>query len=97
MRKVLTGYALYFNKKYRRSGYLYQGRYKSILCQEDNYLLELVRYIHLNPLRGKIVQDMEGLRMYKWSGHSVIMGKIKADWQSVGEILENLQRRSLKL
>jgi REP element-mobilizing transposase RayT len=88
MRKLLTGYALYFNKKYKRSGYLYQGRYKSILCQEDNYLLELVRYIHLNPLRGKIVDDMKVLSDYKWSGHAVIMGNNKAEWQSTGEILE---------
>lgn len=88
MRKILTGYALYFNKKNKRSGYLYQGRYKSILCQEDNYLLELVRYIHLNPLRAKIVRDMKGLSNYRWSGHSVIMGKSKAEWQSSGEILE---------
>lgn len=59
MRKVLTGYAVYFNKRYKRKGYVYQNRYKSILCQEDKYMLELVRYIHLNPLRAKIVQDME--------------------------------------
>ncbi len=47
MRKVLTGYAIYFNRRHKRSGYVYQNRYKSILCQEDVYLLELVRYIHL--------------------------------------------------
>jgi putative transposase len=92
MRKLLTGYALYFNKKYKRSGYLYQGRYKSILCQEDSYLLELVRYIHLNPLRAKIVKDMKSLRKYKWCGHSVIMGKNKAQWQNTDEILEYFSR-----
>ncbi|MCB4790430.1 MAG: transposase [Elusimicrobia bacterium] len=95
MRKLLTGYALYFNKKYKRSGYLYQGRYKSVLCQEDSYLLELVRYIHLNPLRAKIVKDMKGLSNYRWSGHSVIMGKTKAEWQSSGEILEYFGKREL--
>lgn len=88
MRKLLTGYALYFNKRYKRSGYLYQGRYKSILCQEDSYLLELIRYVHLNALRAKIVKDMNGLMKYKWSGHSVLLGTVKADWQSTGEILE---------
>ncbi|MBN1823863.1 MAG: transposase [Endomicrobiales bacterium] len=87
MRKLLTGYALYFNKKNKRSGYLYQGRYKSVLCQEDNYLLELVRYVHLNALRAKIVRDMKALSKYKWSGHSVLMGENKADWQSTDEIL----------
>lgn len=44
MKRVLTGYAIYFNKKHKRRGYLFQNRYKSILCQEEVYLLELVRY-----------------------------------------------------
>jgi len=87
MRKLLTGYALYFNKKHRRSGYVYQGRYKSVLCQEESYLLELVRYIHLNPLRAKMVKDMTGLSRYPWSGHAVLVGGRKADWQTTGEIL----------
>jgi putative transposase len=51
MKRLLTGYALRFNRRHRRCGHLFQNRYKSILCQEDAYLLELVRYIHLNPLR----------------------------------------------
>lgn len=88
MRKLLTGYALYFNKKYKRIGYLYQNRYKSILCQEETYLLELLRYIHLNPLRSKMVEGIKELNRYKWSGHSVLAGKNKAEWQSTGEILE---------
>ena len=58
MRRLLTGYAVTFNRRYRRHGHLFQNRYKSILCQEDLYLLELVRYIHLNPLRSKIVKDI---------------------------------------
>ncbi len=94
MRKLLTGYALYFNRKYKRNGYLYQNRYKSILCQEDSYFLELVRYIHLNPLRARIVHDIESLNNYKWAGHSVIAGRRKADWQSTGEILERFGKRS---
>ena len=87
MRKILTGYALYFNKKNKRSGYLYQGRYKSILCQEESYLLELIRYVHLNPLRAGIVSDMASLRKYRWSGHGAIMGETKAPWQETEEIL----------
>ena len=93
MRKLLTGYALYFNKKYKRSGYLYQGRYKSILCQEDLYLLELLRYIHLNPLRAGIVRDIQGLDNYKWSGHGVIIGMRQAPWQTTGEILQLFGKR----
>src|SRR3989304_9115966 len=88
MRKVLTGYAIYFNHKYKRSGYLYQNRYKSILCQEEAYLLELVRYIHLNPMRSKLVKDIDELNRYKWSSHSVLVGENKVEWQSTGEVLE---------
>ena len=88
MRKLLTGYALYFNKKYERSGYLYQNRYKSILCQEEEYLLKLIRYIHLNPLRAKLVKDMNELDAYKWCGHSVIIGEKESQWQSTGDILK---------
>ena len=88
MRKVLTGYAIYFNKKYKRCGYLYQNRYKSILCQEEEYLLELIRYVHLNPLRAKIVNSMEELNGFKWCGHSVLTGEQKVSWQATGEILE---------
>jgi len=66
MRHLLTGYALYYNKKYRRLGYLFQNRFKSILCQKDSYFLELVRYILLNPVRAKIVDNLDGLYKYKY-------------------------------
>jgi len=59
MRRLLTGYAIYFNKRHKRHGQLFQNRYKSIICQEDMYFRELVRYIHLNPLRAKIVSDIK--------------------------------------
>jgi putative transposase len=49
MRSLLTGYAIWYNRKYHRNGHLFQNRYKSIVCDDDAYLLELVRYIHLNP------------------------------------------------
>lgn len=96
MRKVLTGYAVYFNHRYRRSGYLYQNRYKSILCHEETYLLELVRYIHLNPLRAQLVKDIGELNIYKWCGHSVIVGSNKNTWQSTGEILERFGNEKSK-
>jgi REP element-mobilizing transposase RayT len=51
MSRLLTGYALSFNRRHRRHGQLFQNRYKSFLCEEDPYLKEFVRYIHLNPLR----------------------------------------------
>jgi REP element-mobilizing transposase RayT len=87
MRRLLTGYALWYNRKHRRNGHLFQNRYKSILCQEDSYLLELVRYIHLNPLRAGLVQDMKQLKQYQYCGHSILMGKRKNDWQDTDKVL----------
>lgn len=61
MRRLLTGYVVNFNLRHRRYGHLFQNRYKSIICEDDPYLLELTRYIHLNPLRAGLVGDLEGL------------------------------------
>ncbi|MEJ2157770.1 MAG: transposase [Desulfobacteraceae bacterium] len=55
MRRLLTGHAISYNQRHNRHGHLFQNRYKSILCREDTYFLELVRYIHLNPLRTRLV------------------------------------------
>ena len=87
MRRVLTGYAIGYNYRHRRSGHLFQNRFKSILCQEDAYLKELVRYIHLNPLRAKLAPDLASLKIYPYSGHSALMGKLKRDWQSTEYVL----------
>jgi len=87
MRRLLTGYAISYNRRHRRHGQLFQNRYKSILCQEDPYLLELVRYIHLNPLRSNIVSDMKNLDNYLYSGHIIILGNNKNDWQNVNYVL----------
>ena len=75
MRRLLIGYAINFNKRHHRVGHVFQNRYKSIVCEEENYLLELIRYIHLNPLRAKIVDDIASLNRYQRGGHSVLMGK----------------------
>lgn len=87
MRRLLTGYAISHNRRHRRSGHLFQNRYKSILCQEDAYLLELVRYIHLNPLRAGIVQSLAYLDRYSYAGHSAVMGMVKKEWQDVRYVL----------
>ncbi len=87
MRRLLTGYAVSFNRRHKRHGHLFQNRYKSILCQEDSYFLELVRYIHLNPIRAGIVPDMDGLDRFPFSGHSAILGKCKNDWQDIEGLL----------
>jgi REP element-mobilizing transposase RayT len=87
MRKLLTGYAVRFNRPHKRHGHLFQNRYKSIVCQEDAYLLELVRYIHLNLLRAGIVKSMRGLNKSAWSGHSALVGHIDRKWQETKYIL----------
>jgi len=87
MRRLLTGYANGYNHRHRRHGQLFQIRYKSFLCQEAPYLLELIRYIHLNPLRARLVKDLKELGKYPYSGHSALMGKEKNDWQDVNYVL----------
>jgi len=71
MHRVLTGYAQYYNWKYQRVGHVLQGRHKAILCQSDRYLSELVRYIHLNPVRAKMVRRPEH---YRYSSHRAYLG-----------------------
>jgi putative transposase len=93
IRRLLTGYAVRFNHRHGRHGKLFQNRYKSILCQEDRYLLELVRYIHLNPLRAKLVKDLNQLERYRFCAHGVIIGKAKAAWQDVDYVLSCFAKR----
>ena len=87
MSRLLTGYAVYFNLRHKRSGKLFQNRYKSILCQEDAYLTELVRYIHLNPIRAGLVKGLNALNKYAYSGHSVLLGNRKREWQDTDYVL----------
>jgi putative transposase len=94
MRRLLTGHAIIFNRRHRRNGHLFQNRYKSILCQEDAYLMELVRYIHLNPLRAKLVADIRALDAYPYCGHAVIMGTQDHAWQNAQIVLGNFGKRA---
>jgi putative transposase len=87
MRRLLTGYAVSFNRRHRRHGHLFQNRYKSILCEEDAYLKQLVAYIHLNPLRAGIVGDLPALKAYPFTGHSALMGKKDRPWQDTRYVL----------
>jgi len=75
MKWINVSYAVYFNRKRSRRGHLFQGRFKSILVQTDEYLKQLSRYIHLNPLRVKMVED---LGAYKWSSYPAYIGQAKA-------------------
>ena len=96
MRRLLTGYALRYNRRHRRNGHLFQNRYKSIICEEESYLLELVRYIHLNPLRAAVVKRMGDLDRYPWSGHAILMGKEKNDWQEREYVLHQFRKKEGK-
>ncbi len=87
MRRLLTGYAVSFNRRHDRAGHLFQNRYHSIVCEEEPYLLELVRYIHLNPVRAGLVPTLRALRQYPECGHSAVMGSIPRPWQATHEVL----------
>ncbi len=87
MRSLLTGYAGAFNRRHRRAGHLFQNRYKSIVVEEEPYLLELVRYLHLNPLRSRVVDDMAALDSYPWTGHAALLGRVARPWQATREVL----------
>jgi len=87
MSRVLTSHALGFGHRHGRQGYLFQGRYKSILCEEEPYRLEVTRYIHLNPLRAGLVRRMADLRRYPWTGHAALMGGADRPWQDRATVL----------
>jgi hypothetical protein len=87
MRRLLTGYAVRFNRRHARYGHLFQNRYKSILCEEDGYLRQLVAYIHLNPVRAGIVSGVAVLKTFPYTGHSALMGKRVRAWQDTQYIL----------
>jgi len=86
MHRVLTGYSQYYNRRYRRVGHLLQGRHKAILCQSERYLSELVRYIHLNPVRAKMVSKPE---QYQYSGHRSYLGQEPAGIVDVDPVLRH--------
>jgi len=87
VQRLLSGYGQYFNLRRKRVGYVYGGRFKSLLCEKDVYFLEIVRYVHLNPLRGSLVTNMGGLARYRWCGHGAILGIRKNNWQAVDGVL----------
>lgn len=76
MQRLLTRYVRQFNFRHRRIGHLFQGRYKAILCQKDTCLLELLRYLHLNPVRAKLAKEASA---WKWSGHGAYISRVKSN------------------
>jgi len=96
MRRLLTGYAVNFNFRHKRHGHLFQNRYKSVVCQEEPYLLELTRYIHLNPLRAGLVSDLKALHDYPWTGHATLMDRITRPWQETDFVWSYFSNSRLK-
>jgi REP-associated tyrosine transposase len=87
MKRLLSGYVVNFNLRHKRTGHLFQSRHKSIICEDDPYLLELTRYIHLNPVRAGMVGSLEELSHYRWAGHSVIMARVERKRQDIDTVL----------
>jgi REP element-mobilizing transposase RayT len=83
-------YTRYFNKRYRKVGHLFQGRYKAILCDKETYLLELTRYLHLNPVRAGMVRDPEE---YPWTGHMGYLRKVKENLIDADLVLSQFSRK----
>ncbi len=87
MGRLLTGYVVTFNRRHHRCGHLFQNRYKSIVCEDELYFCELVRYIHLNPLRANLVSDLAELESFPWCGHAVLLGKKILECQDLDAVL----------
>ncbi len=91
MQRLLTGYSGRFNRRHRRAGHLFQNRYKSILCDQNAYLLELVRYVHLNPVRAGMVAEPTS---YSWSSHAMYLRPRPPPWLHTETAIELLGGRA---
>jgi len=89
MQGLQLKYTRYYNRKYKKVGHLFQGRYKAILCDRQAYLLELVRYLHLNP--GRMRAPMDPWK-YKWSSHAAYLGKSGSVRIDTSAVLGELNR-----
>ncbi len=87
MGSLLTGYAGAFNRRHRRTGHLFQNRYRSIVVEEERYFLELIRYLHLNPVRAGVVADLRALEQYPYTGHAALVGRMPRPWQATDDVL----------
>jgi REP element-mobilizing transposase RayT len=91
MQRLGSGYTQYFNHRHQQVGHLFQGRYKAILCDKDSYLLELTRYLHLNPVRAKVVKDPLD---YQWSSYGGYVGERRGQqWLDSREVLDQFSKK----
>ncbi|MBF0280831.1 MAG: transposase [SAR324 cluster bacterium] len=91
MQNLSFRYTRWFNHRQQRIGHLFQGRYKAILIDEDQYLWELLRYIHLNPVRARLVERPEDFR---WSAHLCYLGKIAQEWVTTDWVLPRFSKQA---
>lgn len=90
MQNLSFRYTRWVNQKQKRIGHLFQGRYKAVMVDRDAYLLELVRYIHLNPVRAKLVRQPQN---YAWSGHRAYLGQEALPWLTTDWVLGQFSTR----
>lgn len=97
MRRLNGSYAQYFNRTHGRRGYLFQDRYKSLATRDLVYARELIRYVHLNPLRAKLVSNLDDLERYPWTGHAEILGFTTASkWMNTHDALSKFGSTTMK-
>ncbi|NLP06117.1 transposase [Candidatus Fermentibacteria bacterium] len=87
MARLLTGHAAHMNTRHKGSGHLFQGRFKSIFVADESYLSELIRYIHLNPIRAGLLKKPGDLEDYRWCGHRMLTGSPAPVWMDVRSAL----------
>lgn len=85
MQGLLQSHAQYVNRRYRCKGHLFGDRFWSEVCDQDDYLLQIIRYIHLNPVRAGLVASPE---LYPWSSHRVYLGLELASWMMTGRVFQ---------
>jgi putative transposase len=94
MQNLSFRYTRHINQRYDKVGHLFKGRFKAILIDEDNYLLDLIRYIHLNPVRAKMVNHAEE---HSWSSHRADLALENPPWLTTEYILGYFENSKLKL
>jgi len=92
MKPLNMRYAQYHGRKYQRRGYLFFDRYKSIASQDQGYIEQMVRYVHLNPVRSGACRDLRALDRYAWTGHSALMGHVSRPFQDTSTVLRKFGR-----
>jgi putative transposase len=93
MQGILQSHTQYFNRRHGKVGHVFQGRYRAILCEKDAYLIQLVKYIHLNPVRAGLVDDPVE---YEWSSHGAYLRGEAGGLVNTGMVLDQFSQRKAK-